>query len=173
MADMPIALILQVDFSATPEELQQLFSSCGTINRVTILCDKFTGHPKGYAYVEFAEPELVQNAMLMNETEFKGRAIKVSLRSRLRFGRLVDCLGLTVGSDKANHLTDILRMCRSRQNGRTYRPSCLMDLEGVGVVDLEALDRGTGEVTNRMLREAGDQGKTFPLSTRNDPSWLF
>ncbi|KAK9894421.1 RNA-binding domain-containing protein [Cystobasidium minutum MCA 4210] len=67
-----------VDFSATPEELQQLFSSCGTINRVTILCDKFTGHPKGYAYVEFAEPELVQNAMLLNETEFKGRAIKVT-----------------------------------------------------------------------------------------------
>ena len=37
----------QVDYSATPEEIQQHFQSCGTINRVTILCDKFTGHPKG------------------------------------------------------------------------------------------------------------------------------
>lgn len=37
-----------VDYGATPEELQQHFQSCGTINRVTILCDKFTGHPKGY-----------------------------------------------------------------------------------------------------------------------------
>ena len=36
-----------VDYAATPEELQQHFQSCGTINRVTILCDKFTGHPKG------------------------------------------------------------------------------------------------------------------------------
>jgi polyadenylate-binding protein 2 len=36
-----------VDYSATPEELQVHFQSCGTINRVTILCDK-TGHPKGY-----------------------------------------------------------------------------------------------------------------------------
>lgn len=36
-----------VDYGATPEEIQQHFSSCGTINRVTILCDKFTGHPKG------------------------------------------------------------------------------------------------------------------------------
>ena len=36
-----------VDYGATPEELQQHFQSCGTINRVTILCDKFTGHPKG------------------------------------------------------------------------------------------------------------------------------
>lgn len=38
---------LKVDYSTTPEELQQHFHSCGTINRVTILCDKFTGHPKG------------------------------------------------------------------------------------------------------------------------------
>ncbi len=38
----------QVDYAATPEEIQQHFQACGTINRVTILCDKFTGHPKGY-----------------------------------------------------------------------------------------------------------------------------
>lgn len=39
----------QVDYGATPEEIQGHFQACGTINRVTILCDKFTGHPKGYA----------------------------------------------------------------------------------------------------------------------------
>lgn len=38
---------VQVDYSATPEELQGHFQACGTINRITILCDKFTGHPKG------------------------------------------------------------------------------------------------------------------------------
>ncbi|KAK5190677.1 hypothetical protein LTR99_003405 [Exophiala xenobiotica] len=37
-----------VDYSATPEEIQEHFASGpGTINRVTILLDKFTGHPKG------------------------------------------------------------------------------------------------------------------------------
>jgi hypothetical protein len=39
---------IQVDYAATPEEIQMHFQACGTINRVTILCDKFTGHPKGY-----------------------------------------------------------------------------------------------------------------------------
>ena len=39
--------IPQVDYGATPEEIQQHFQACGTINRVTILCDRFTGHPKG------------------------------------------------------------------------------------------------------------------------------
>jgi len=67
-----------VDYGATPEEIQQHFASCATINRVTILCDKFTGHPKGYAYIEFAEPSLVQNSMLLNESMFRGRLLKVT-----------------------------------------------------------------------------------------------
>ncbi|BGP22625.1 polyadenylate-binding protein 2 [Rhodotorula toruloides] len=66
-----------VDYHATPEEIQQHFASCGTINRVTILFDKYTG-PKGYAYVEFAEPSLVQNALHLNDSVLRGRQIKVS-----------------------------------------------------------------------------------------------
>ena len=37
----------QVDYSATPEELLSHFEACGTVDRVTIVCDKFTGRPKG------------------------------------------------------------------------------------------------------------------------------
>lgn len=37
-----------VDYSASPEEIQAHFQSAGPINRVTILLDKFTGHPKGF-----------------------------------------------------------------------------------------------------------------------------
>jgi polyadenylate-binding protein 2 len=36
-----------VDYGASPEEIQAHFQSCGSINRVTILLDKFTGQPKG------------------------------------------------------------------------------------------------------------------------------
>lgn len=42
-----LRLAQQVDYGATPEELQTHFQACGTINRVTINCDKFSGHPKG------------------------------------------------------------------------------------------------------------------------------
>jgi polyadenylate-binding protein 2 len=66
-----------VDYSVTPEELQQHFHSCGTINRVTILCDKWSGHPKGYAYIEFAEKDSVANAVHLNESILKGRQLKV------------------------------------------------------------------------------------------------
>lgn len=42
-----------VDYGASPEEIQAHFQSCGSINRVTILLDKYTGHPKGYVFFFF------------------------------------------------------------------------------------------------------------------------
>lgn len=69
-------IIIQVDYGCTPEEVQQHFQSCGTVNRVTILTDKF-GQPKGFAYVEFVEVDAVQNALLLNESELHGRQLKV------------------------------------------------------------------------------------------------
>lgn len=67
-----------VDYAVTPQELQAHFQSCGPINRITILCDKFTGHPKGYAYIEFSEEDAVGNAVLLNDTVVHGRQIKVN-----------------------------------------------------------------------------------------------
>eukprot|EP00803_Ostreobium_quekettii_P006449 evm.model.scf_1834EXC.1 EVM.evm.TU.scf_1834EXC.1 scf_1834EXC:647-3114(+) len=66
-----------VDYGTTPEELQMHFQGCGTINRVTILTDKF-GSPKGYAYVEFLEPDAVQAALALDESDVRGRKIKVN-----------------------------------------------------------------------------------------------
>jgi len=66
-----------VDYGANPEELQQHFATCGTINRVTILCDKFTGHPKGYAYIEFVNKDSVDVAVILNNSIFRGRYLKV------------------------------------------------------------------------------------------------
>ncbi|KAN0065407.1 hypothetical protein ACQY0O_001243 [Thecaphora frezii] len=99
-----------VDYGATPEEIQQHFQSCGTINRVTILCDKFTGHPKGYAYVEFADPSLVANAMVLNESLFRGRLIKVTAKR-------TNLPGMTA---------------RGRGRGRGYRPYRARGFRGRG-----------------------------------------
>ncbi|KAJ9470884.1 Polyadenylate-binding protein 2 [Diplonema papillatum] len=67
----------QVDYSATPEELHSHFAECGFIKRVTILCDKWTGHPKGYAYMEFDDPSAVDKAINLHDSTFKGRQLKV------------------------------------------------------------------------------------------------
>uniref|UniRef100_A0A182VFY8 RRM domain-containing protein n=1 Tax=Anopheles merus TaxID=30066 RepID=A0A182VFY8_ANOME len=66
-----------VDYGATAEELEAHFHGCGAINRVTILCNKADGHPKGFAYIEFGSKEFVETALAMNETLFRGRQIKI------------------------------------------------------------------------------------------------
>lgn len=78
-ADSRSVYVGNVDYSCTPEEVQQHFQSCGTVNRVTILTDKF-GQPKGYAYVEFVETEAVPNALQLNESELHGRPLKVTAK---------------------------------------------------------------------------------------------
>ncbi|XP_073981997.1 poly(A) binding protein nuclear 1 isoform X1 [Rhodnius prolixus] len=75
-----------VDYGATAEELESHFHGCGSINRVTILCNKFDGHPKGFAYIEFADKDSVQTAMAMDESLFRGRQIKVNPKRTNRPG---------------------------------------------------------------------------------------
>merc|ERR1719435_744157 len=66
-----------VDYGSTAEELEQHFHGCGSINRVTILCNKFDGSPKGFAYVEFSDKDSVSTAMALDDSLFRGRQIKV------------------------------------------------------------------------------------------------
>jgi len=66
-----------VDYGANAEELEQHFHGCGAIQRVTILCNKFNGSPKGFAYVEFTDKDSVDTAMALDDSLFRGRQIKV------------------------------------------------------------------------------------------------
>ncbi|CAN0066466.1 polyadenylate-binding protein 2 isoform X2 [Petromyzon marinus] len=76
-ADARSIYVGNVDYHATAEELEAHFHGCGSVNRVTILCDKFTGHPKGFAYIEFSEKESIRTAMALDDSLFRGRQIKV------------------------------------------------------------------------------------------------
>jgi len=76
-ADTRSIYVGNVDYGCTAEELEQHFHGCGAIVRVTIQCNKFDGHPKGFAYVEFAEKDSVGLAMTLDESLFKGRNLKI------------------------------------------------------------------------------------------------
>eukprot|EP00188_Purpureofilum_apyrenoidigerum_P002673 Plantae.Rhodophyta-Purpureofilum_apyrenoidigerum.ctg27368.p1 GENE.Plantae.Rhodophyta-Purpureofilum_apyrenoidigerum.ctg27368~~Plantae.Rhodophyta-Purpureofilum_apyrenoidigerum.ctg27368.p1 ORF type:complete len:185 (-),score=47.70 Plantae.Rhodophyta-Purpureofilum_apyrenoidigerum.ctg27368:348-839(-) len=76
-ADNRSVYVGNVDYGAKPEELQAHFQDCGAINRITIMCHKYTYQPKGYAYIEFAEEDAVKTAVILNDTTFRGRKLKV------------------------------------------------------------------------------------------------
>lgn len=70
-----------VDYASTPLEVQQHFSSAGVVNRVTILMNKLTGQPKGFAYLEFADAESVDKAVAtLDGSMFRDRPLKVSAK---------------------------------------------------------------------------------------------
>ncbi|KAL7675478.1 hypothetical protein ACOME3_001744 [Neoechinorhynchus agilis] len=96
-ADRRSIYVGNVDYSTTADELEDFFKDCGSITRVTIMCDRFSGTPKGYAYVEFAQVESVTSAIALTDSLFKERNLKIfqkrtnmpgrsSGRSRRRFG---------------------------------------------------------------------------------------
>jgi RNA recognition motif-containing protein len=63
----------------TEEDLRQAFSAHGTVDRVSILKDKFSGEPRGFGFVEMpakAEAQAAINAL--NQADLKGRALNVN-----------------------------------------------------------------------------------------------
>jgi len=85
-ADARSIWVGNVDYGATAEELEAHFHGCGSVNRVTIHCDKFTGHPKGFAYIEFADKDAVNTAQALDDSLFRGRQIKVTSKRTNRPG---------------------------------------------------------------------------------------
>ena len=76
--DRRSVFVRNVDHCTTVEELEHHFlGDIRPINRVTILCNKYDGLPKGCAYVEFAHQECVQAALELDDSLLKGRHIKV------------------------------------------------------------------------------------------------
>ena len=74
--DSKSIFIGNLDPSTTEEELKTLLEACGVVVRITIKKD-YNRNPKGFAYAEFKEYDSVNNSILLNDTEFKGRTIKI------------------------------------------------------------------------------------------------
>jgi len=85
-ADARSIFVGNVDYGATAEELESHFHGIGSINRVTILCDKYTGHPKGFAYIEFADKEAVSAATAFDGSLFRARQLQISTKRTNQHG---------------------------------------------------------------------------------------
>ena len=65
-------------FSATENEVRELFAQYGNVFDVTLINDRETGRPRGFGFVEM-DDEAAQAAMsALDGSDFGGRAIKVN-----------------------------------------------------------------------------------------------
>lgn len=67
-----------LDYTATEQDLETLFSEHGEVLSTTIIKDRYSGRSKGFGFVEFANNEDAQKAkQALNGQDLKGRALRV------------------------------------------------------------------------------------------------
>jgi hypothetical protein len=66
-------------FTATEDEITELFSPYGTVERVKIVMDRETGRPRGFAFVTMAEVAGANAAIAaLNDQDYQGRALRIN-----------------------------------------------------------------------------------------------
>jgi nucleolin len=66
-------------YSVTSDELEELFSSAGKVLDISMIVDKETKRPKGFAFIEMCDCESAEKAVkIFNEKEIGGRSMSVN-----------------------------------------------------------------------------------------------
>ncbi len=68
-----------LNFNTSEDELRQLFSSYGQVDRVSIITDRDTGRSRGFGFVEMANAEEGDKAIAaLNGTNVGGRTLNLN-----------------------------------------------------------------------------------------------
>jgi cold-inducible RNA-binding protein len=68
-----------LSFNATQEQLRDLFAAHGTVAEVDVIKDKFSGRPRGFAFVTMETKEAADAAVqAINGKDIDGRALTVN-----------------------------------------------------------------------------------------------
>lgn len=65
-------------WSATEEELRDLFGQFGGVTSVKLVSDRDTGRPRGFAFVEMEDADAAKAIEALEGTEFGGRTLRVN-----------------------------------------------------------------------------------------------
>jgi cold-inducible RNA-binding protein len=66
-------------FGLSEGDLRGLFEQFGAVERVSIITDRETGKPRGFAFIEMSDDETADRAIAdLNGKEVQGRALSVS-----------------------------------------------------------------------------------------------
>lgn len=67
-------------WAATESDIRAHFSQAGEVTSVEVMMDKFTGRPRGFAFVTMASAQAAQDAIAKTENiDFMGRPLKVNV----------------------------------------------------------------------------------------------
>ena len=68
-----------MSFNTTEDQLRQAFEGFGEVSTVKIIADKYTGDPRGFAFVEMSSKDEAMAAISgLNGQDLNGRALNVN-----------------------------------------------------------------------------------------------
>jgi RNA recognition motif-containing protein len=68
-----------LSFDATEDQVRSMFEAYGPVERVSIVTDRDTGQPRGFAFVEMTDDDAASKAMdALNGTNLGGRNLTVN-----------------------------------------------------------------------------------------------
>jgi cold-inducible RNA-binding protein len=68
-----------LSYTATDQDLRQLFEQYGAVDKTNIITDRETGSPRGFGFVEMSDSQAARAAIEgLQGTELAGRAITVN-----------------------------------------------------------------------------------------------
>lgn len=69
-----------LSYNTNENDLRELFKAAGEIQEISLITDKFSGQPKGFAFVQMVSQTDAEKAIRMfNEQELDGRRIIVNI----------------------------------------------------------------------------------------------
>lgn len=66
-------------FSATEDDVRELFEPHGTVHSVKLIADRETGRPRGFGFVEMDQAEAEAAIKALNGVENGGRALRINM----------------------------------------------------------------------------------------------
>ncbi|MFH2007748.1 MAG: RNA-binding protein [bacterium] len=65
-------------FTATEDEVRELFASFGAVQSVKLITDRETGRPRGFGFVEMDDESAQSAISALDNTDLGGRTLKVN-----------------------------------------------------------------------------------------------
>lgn len=143
-------------FNTTEEQLYQAFSELGRIIKVRMVSDQETGKPRGFAFIEFEDPQAALSAIRnMNEYEINGRKIRVNFSNSSHLETLAEQMGMDLSHAGSNKKDDNTTTNNQSQGSGAQNSAAVAGSRAVASA-LKSMNKGEMYDVIAKLKEISD-----------------
>eukprot|EP00977_Amphora_coffeiformis_P001523 scaffold296_cov102-Amphora_coffeaeformis.AAC.11 len=142
-------------FNTTEEQLHQAFSEIGRVLNVRLVTDLETGKPRGFAFVEFEDPQAALAAIRnMNDYELNGRRLRVNFSNSSHLEVLAGKLGMDFSAQTQQRAAAAASSSAASAGASEGTSAVASALKGLGKGEMYDVVAKLKEIADRDADEA-------------------